>query len=246
MPLAGRRRVWLRPALCLALGLSSTVGVALAGFLLIGFPAPGPGEMVDIPHNLPDSLLLLSEFEAAGGTMLVSTTASTVTQLGGGPAVPMGTIEDRLPSWCRARVLRLEPDVPWLLRSESRGWPCRALWAEEGFEPSTRSYVYRGGRAVTLPWRRINEATALRGRIFVPLLPLAPIWGGFLLDTAVYTALWSGLILGVPTIRRVRRRRHGRCPRCAYDLKHEFTRGCPECGWGRAAAPVETVPGSCR
>ncbi len=33
---------------------------------------------------------------------------------------------------------------------------------------------------------------------------------------------------------RVRRRRAGLCPLCAYDLQHDFSSGCSECGWERA------------
>ncbi len=33
---------------------------------------------------------------------------------------------------------------------------------------------------------------------------------------------------------RARRRQAGLCPLCAYDLKHDFSNGCSECGWERA------------
>ena len=33
---------------------------------------------------------------------------------------------------------------------------------------------------------------------------------------------------------RARRRQAGLCPLCAYDLKHDFSNGCSECGWKRA------------
>ena len=39
------------------------------------------------------------------------------------------------------------------------------------------------------------------------------------------------MLLKLPT-----RRNRGLCPICAYDLRHEYHRGCPECGWGRAAS----------
>ncbi len=32
---------------------------------------------------------------------------------------------------------------------------------------------------------------------------------------------------------RARRRQAGLCPLCAYDLKHDFSNGCSECGWER-------------
>ena len=30
-----------------------------------------------------------------------------------------------------------------------------------------------------------------------------------------------------------RRIRAGHCPNCNYDLRRDFSRGCPECGWHR-------------
>ncbi len=35
------------------------------------------------------------------------------------------------------------------------------------------------------------------------------------------------------------RRREGRCMKCGYDIKGEFERGCPECGWRREANGAE-------
>jgi hypothetical protein len=35
------------------------------------------------------------------------------------------------------------------------------------------------------------------------------------------------------TSRSARRINRGHCPHCAYDLLSDFSRGCPECGWGR-------------
>ena len=37
-----------------------------------------------------------------------------------------------------------------------------------------------------------------------------------------------------PARYRARRRQAGLCPLCAYDLKHDFSTGCSECGWERA------------
>lgn len=35
------------------------------------------------------------------------------------------------------------------------------------------------------------------------------------------------------TPRSARRIRRGHCPHCSYDLLSDFSRGCPECGWGK-------------
>ena len=39
-----------------------------------------------------------------------------------------------------------------------------------------------------------------------------------------------------PRRRRRRRMRRGRCPACNYDLRHDLSDGCPECGWHRQPA----------
>lgn len=38
---------------------------------------------------------------------------------------------------------------------------------------------------------------------------------------------------------RTRRMQRGRCPRCSYDLRRDFSCGCPECGWGRGFSARE-------
>jgi len=60
------------------------------------------------------------------------------------------------------------------------------------------------------------------------VLPLIPLWPGFILDTALFAlAAWFPLA-AVRTLRRIRCRRLGRCPRCAYDVQDLAV--CPECG----------------
>ena len=54
-----------------------------------------------------------------------------------------------------------------------------------------------------------------------------PIWYGAALTGVPGLLLWL-----VPTGRRWRRRRAGRCERCGYTLDPELTR-CPECGTTR-------------
>lgn len=36
-------------------------------------------------------------------------------------------------------------------------------------------------------------------------------------------------------MRHARRREHGMCLRCGFDLKYNYDNGCPECGWRRQA-----------
>lgn len=67
------------------------------------------------------------------------------------------------------------------------------------------------------------------------------VWPLLLHDFFVLSVLgWSAWMLArtpLPTLLRFRhlnrRISHGFCPFCAYDLLSDFSRGCPECGWGR-------------
>ena len=65
-------------------------------------------------------------------------------------------------------------------------------------------------------------------------LPIVPVAGGFSINTILYaSALW--IVFGAPltlhrVIRRLLRRKRGRCIKCAYDLRGAEHEVCPECG----------------
>ena len=65
------------------------------------------------------------------------------------------------------------------------------------------------------------------------LLSLRPIWSGFAINTIFYAAILWLLTLGPFTARRMIRRKRGLCIKCGYDLRGDFSSGCPECGWQR-------------
>ena len=60
------------------------------------------------------------------------------------------------------------------------------------------------------------------------VLPLRPIWPGFAVNTAFYAAILWLLIPGPFALRRLIRRRRGRCPSCAYPMGESSV--CSECG----------------
>ncbi len=45
------------------------------------------------------------------------------------------------------------------------------------------------------------------------------------------------LLFGFSDIRRFIRRKRGLCINCGYDLRGDFSAGCPECGWRREDVP---------
>jgi len=62
------------------------------------------------------------------------------------------------------------------------------------------------------------------------VLPILPIWPGFLINTAFYAAITWLLIRGPFAPRRLIRRRRGLCVKCGYQLGHAEHGACPECG----------------
>lgn len=60
------------------------------------------------------------------------------------------------------------------------------------------------------------------------ILPLRPIIPGFAADAAIYTFLAMTLFELPAAIRRLIRRRRGRCPRCGYPIGASPL--CSECG----------------
>ena len=108
------------------------------------------------------------------------------------------------------------------------GWPSYGMAGRTLWEDGQGRYEF----ALLLPsW--IRDRT---GRL-LEFLPLGPIWPGFAINTIFYAAivwmLWSSPFAA----RRMIRHKRGRCIKCGYDLRGDFSAGCPECGWRREDVP---------
>lgn len=62
-------------------------------------------------------------------------------------------------------------------------------------------------------------------------IPIGVKWLGLCIDTLFYAAVLWTLFFAPAFLRRVVRRRKGRCLRCGYDLRASDGAPCPECGW---------------
>lgn len=120
----------------------------------------------------------------------------------------------------------------------ARGWPFLALWCEfetEGAPGSQGGFPWigspRGG--IALPWPKVTPSW------YIPPPPLAalpyrPLPIGLIADTLFFATAWWMLLFGWRDLRRLRRRRKGRCERCTYDLHATPpNQPCPECGHQR-------------
>ena len=124
-----------------------------------------------------------------------------------------------------------EPMIDYAGMEVDAGWPFVAMheqsWIDDAASSSHRR-IYR--TAIGLQ----SEATGL-APVIAPLrpIPLNPALPGFAINTVFYAAILRLLMFGLSTTRRVIRHRRGLCIDCGYDLRSEFSSGCPECGWQR-------------
>ena len=148
--------------------------------------------------------------------------------------IPMGA---KAPFWSRMKKPP-PPDrndqIPWRLLEVARGWPMRALVA---------TYINQPRRIGDSHLNVVEGISVYRiphpfgtGREYIAL-PTKPIWPGLIVNSSLYATLLWLLSGGTRRARKGWRIRHGRCPRCNYDLRGVNHERCPECGTP-AAAPL--------
>lgn len=108
------------------------------------------------------------------------------------------------------------------------GWPLRALWGWTRIGPNADGYGLERWGLVRVPLLfDLPPSPPPNSKEF----PLRPVWPGFALNMALFSAAAGLLWLGPGFVRRRVRRRRGRCASCGYDragLAAETA--CPECG----------------
>lgn len=144
-----------------------------------------------------------------------------------------GEVAQLIPNWAHT----LEPDEVFPPSSDrheflARGWPCVAMC----YDQTLAMKIVPKGRGIEVLWTNAQE---ISGGYELPsadwpsglprVIPLRPVWQGFIINTIFYAAL-----IWLPLFARKRLRHYrGRCVNCAYDLRGNHLAGCPECGWSR-------------
>jgi hypothetical protein len=249
----GVRWFILRTAVCVTLGMATTVGVAWG--IAAGTPSKFQSPRYLLNEIRPECVEVRLEYRHSAQAWRLSRTEGRrstddprraellrdcfgdIFLLGGWH--PTSTLAGAapFPPWGTAR-----PEPGKMLDSVQRaaGWPFLALscecpgWGIFGGEVTTS----RGFISLT------RGATA-RADGYGAFLPLLPIWSGFLADTAIFAGAWAGIIFAPGVRRRIIRRPRTGCPHCGYDLSAMAHPVCPECG-APCDNPEITLAPDCR
>ena len=134
----------------------------------------------------------------------------------------------------RVRIDQPRTSGSWHMWRCEAGLPARALQGEVMIDipPDMSNEPIRFQYRWSVPFRQRTSSGYPSAEFIV--MPLRPVPLGFTANTLFYAAiLWSP-----GAIKRWRRRRNGRCEKCAYAL--EGLRLCPECGRAAKTRPAET------
>ncbi len=143
-------------------------------------------------------------------------------QIGLRPGVPTWSRPARIDAARAARGDVPPPDAWEFLTEVVSGWPWPALRAAYGAPHGSKS-LPTFERGIFIPVLCTHFGQELERGV----LPTAPIWPGFLGNTAVY-ALVIFPIISARHWRRQHRVRRGLCAKCAYPVSG--MEKCPECG----------------
>lgn len=212
---------WKRIAVATALGVATTLLVALA----YSWPEPNRiqfhvGKNNPLLRRIEAPRLTLYQIWYQGETAL--------------PAVPSD------PAAMHAMMRSSEyidptPTVTngnfgWLLECnvEEWGWPMRCLWTWHA--RPFNAPVIEHGPGISIPAHTQIMPTTPRS------IPLMPMWTGLAINTAIFGGIWWFVFSGIAVFKATRRARRGGCVNCGYDLRGSSASVCPECGHAIKAA----------
>lgn len=236
----GHRRMAWRVGVCLLLGVCTTVGVAwVLTFDLHG--SDQPMRFADAGTAGNGRKIRVARRDSLGAWSLAAATTEDSFTLPPEQTVGIATI---VPGWARGELLDWTKTAPEPTPTSSTcrailvtGWPVGSMWSSYDQQPSAGYWWFkaRDGIVVAAAPASPDHFALLSPRERV--LPTRVVWGGFLMSTLFWGAVWCVLVFGPIVLRRAMRRRRGACEGCGYDRGGLADDGaCPECG-GAAKRP---------
>jgi len=126
------------------------------------------------------------------------------------------------------------------LREQSiaaHGWPLLAMWCEikSDWTWNRNHYNLKEVSGGEVDSTNVNAGGV---RIDKAAIGFRPMWFPFFLDSLFYAVLWAITFIAFSTTRKLLlwpiRKIRKRCLKCGYDLRGNISGGgCPECGCGR-------------
>jgi len=117
---------------------------------------------------------------------------------------------------------------------DARGWPMLSMQAHWNGSDTAHEHVHRWRWGIALSGNVVKSAKRIAyGDLKV--LPLRPMWPGFVVNTLFYAAIVWLIFLAPFQLRRASRTRRGRCSACGYPIGASPV--CTECG---AAIPAKS------
>jgi len=114
----------------------------------------------------------------------------------------------------------------------SYGWPFRAFAL--GFNMSARLKSFNNKNITpNVEFGIVTPLSRTKKNLLQGIIPIRPIPAGLILDSIIYAAILSGVIVSLRGLLVFTRLKRQRCPLCAYQLHNTMDTGCPECGWNR-------------
>jgi len=208
---------WKRIALAIALGLFTSVGVAI----VLGIVEPSRTTF----QTVPDSVLF-KRLDAPGSTLYQEWTLSsdglTFAPLPDDPSRAFANL--RAQDFAAPAPAGFSGNLAMILEwnAEEWGWPTRCLWCWHA--RPWNGVLIDHGLGIRLPDRQHSLPGTPR------FLPLMPMWTGLAINTAIFASAWWLVLLACSINLILHRRRRGQCISCGYDMRSATSGVCPECG----------------
>ena len=137
---------------------------------------------------------------------------------------------DAVGGWAKIAFLDADSEKNGLIwcNGQAAGFPMLSIWGME----HTLSRSSSNAPEQRLHWALEDSPP---GSVDRHLLPLQPIWPGFAINTLFYAGVLWVLFAAPFALRRMIRKRRGRCPHCAYPIGTSNV--CTECGAAVNGAP---------